>query len=170
MKRVLLLNASYEVHDVITWKEAVMQMVNGKAKKPSGHDEYHDIKLVGGAVFKLPTVLILITYVRVPFKSISISKENVLRRDSFECQYCGTRLTSKSGTIDHVFPTSRGGKHKWGNVVAACRKCNCAKDNRTPEEAGMKLRCRPFIPQRDVMIITAIDLRTHKTWQRWIMT
>ena len=86
------------------------------------------------------------------------------------CQFCGQKLRSAEGTIDHVVPTSRGGKHAWGNVVAACKKCNNHKDNRTPDEAGMKLACRPFVPTHDLLIMTAYDLRTNRSWTRWIMT
>jgi 5-methylcytosine-specific restriction endonuclease McrA len=166
--KVLLLNNSEEVISVITWQDAVIKYVTGKAKKPYGHDEFYDIR-TSSMIFKLPTVLMLVTYVRIPHKSISITKENVLRRDGFECQYCGRKLTTNTGTIDHVQPTSRGGKHSWANVVASCVKCNNTKDNRMPEEAGMKTRCRPYVPTSDLLLITAVDLHTKKSWSRWVM-
>lgn len=167
-RRVLLLDSGYQVHDVVSWQNAVVKYVNGKAVKPRGHDEYYDIATTTVA-FQLPTVLVLVTRVRIPYKRIAVTRENVLRRDNFECQYCGERLTGSTGTVDHVVPTSRGGKHKWGNVVSACRSCNTAKDNRTPQEAGLGLRCRPFVPTRDVIKLTMVDLKTHETWTRWIM-
>ena len=34
----------------------------------------------------------------------------------------------------------------WVNVVAACKRCNHFKQNRTPEEAGMELLALPFEP------------------------
>ena len=169
MKKVLLLNKSEEIVSVINWQRAAILYVTGKAKAPYGYDDFHDIQTASG-IFKLPTALILVTYVRIPFKHIPITKENVLRRDGHECQYCGVRLHGSTGTIDHVVPTSRGGKHAWANVVAACKSCNNRKDNRIPDEAGMKLRCRPFVPTHDLMIMTAFDLRTNRSWTRWIMT
>lgn len=30
-------------------------------------------------------------------------------------------------------PQSKGGKHHWENVVAACRDCNAAKDDHLPK-------------------------------------
>jgi len=45
-----------------------------------------------------------------------------------------------------VIPRSRGGTHTWENVVAACRRCNAKKENRTPQEAGFHLARRPFAP------------------------
>ncbi len=47
------------------------------------------------------------------------------------CVYCGSDLDM---TRDHVFPKSRGGAHGDENKVWACRSCNSAKGNRTPEE------------------------------------
>lgn len=167
--KVLLLNKSEEIISLIGWQRAVCLYMAGKATKPYGHEDYYDIKTVSG-IFKLPTALVLITYVRIPHRSFAVNKENVLRRDSYECQYCGKRLTNATGTIDHVVPTSRGGKHHWANVVAACRTCNCTKDNKLPDEAGLKLRCRPFVPKGDILIMTAIDLRSRTTWTRWIMS
>jgi len=34
----------------------------------------------------------------------------------------------------------------WENCVTACRVCNQHKDDRTPDEAGMKLLAVPYIP------------------------
>jgi 5-methylcytosine-specific restriction endonuclease McrA len=72
-----------------------------------------------------------------------LTRRNVLRRDGHRCQYCGghERLT-----LDHVLPKSRGGLDTWDNLVAACVPCNNKKGNRTPEEAQMALRRRPFRP------------------------
>ncbi|HEY6839074.1 MAG TPA: HNH endonuclease, partial [Geobacteraceae bacterium] len=58
------------------------------------------------------------------------------------CQYCGRAAEN----VDHVVPRSRGGPHSWDNVVAACRRCNGKKENRSPDEAGLKLRHPPKIP------------------------
>ena len=66
----------------------------------------------------------------------------VARRDGGRCRYCGA---SACLTFDHVIPLSRCGgfdrnpNWEW-NIVLACKKCNYAKANRTPEEAGMALR------------------------------
>ena len=47
------------------------------------------------------------------------------------CAYCGSE---DDMTRDHVLPKSRGGSHDESNKVWACRSCNSAKGNRTPEE------------------------------------
>lgn len=99
------------------------------------------------AGFQKPKSVELVRYVhtkwvyertgRVPY-----SKEALLRRDRHQCAYCGRRAT----TMDHVIPRCQKGKTTWMNAVAACEACNFAKAGRTPEQAGMKLRTKPFIP------------------------
>lgn len=54
------------------------------------------------------------------------------------CAYCGT--TEGSIHVEHIVPRSRGGTDSWNNRVLACARCNAAKGNRTPAEAGMPLR------------------------------
>lgn len=43
-------------------------------------------------------------------------------------------------------PQSRGGGHTWENLAACCSRCNHTKADRTPEEAGMRLRWIPWRP------------------------
>ena len=166
-KKVLLLNASEEILNVIPWRDAATLVYQGKAKRPYGHDESYEIKTATG-VFVLPTAIVLIKYVRVPYKRAAVNKENVLKRDGYECQYCGKRLTNATGTIDHVYPRSKGGKHTWSNVVAACSPCNNVKDDFTLDECNMKLRCRPFVPTAEMVTMTAVDIRTNQSWTRWV--
>lgn len=73
-----------------------------------------------------------------------ISKRGVLLRDNWKCAYC----FSRADTIDHVIPRSRGGDESWLNKVACCFSCNNKKDDRTPEEAGMVLKFKPYVPTR----------------------
>lgn len=72
-----------------------------------------------------------------------VNRRELLRRDHHTCQYCGS---TKQLTIDHVMPLSKGGKHAWDNVVAACERCNQRKGDRTPLQAGMPLRNQPKAP------------------------
>ena len=60
--------------------------------------------------------------------------------------YCGKEYLDKDLSCDHILPTSRGGQNIWTNVVAACRRCNHFKQDRTPEEAHMELLALPFEP------------------------
>jgi len=91
-----------------------------------------------------PSVIKLSNYIKIPFKSIELSRKNILRRDDHRCQYCGKKTTDL--TIDHIIPKSRGGGDTWENLVTACVRCNNRKGNRTPEEAEMKLLSKPRKP------------------------
>ncbi len=165
--KVLLLNASEEVLDLISWKRAVTLLFSGKARKPSGFEDEYEIKTVNG-VFRLPTAIVLVSYVRIPYKRAAVTKENVLKRDNGVCQYCGKTLTISTVTIDHVFPTSKGGKHDWKNVVASCAKCNSKKADKTLEQSGMTLLSTPFVPVRNMIVLQGINLHNSKTWTRWV--
>ena len=78
---------------------------------------------------------------------MTFSRRNVAKRDHYVCQYCGAQPGAESITIDHVLPRSQGGTSTWTNCVAACSRCNARKGDRTPEQAGMRLRRRPARPE-----------------------
>ena len=144
MRCVLLLNASCEPLKVISWQRAVCMVF---ADKVDILEEYNLIIRSVSFSMKVPSVLRLRRYARLASRSPSFSRENVLARDGYQCQYCGVSLTSKTATLDHVLPSSRGGKTTWENVVTACRSCNGKKGRKTPEEAKMPLRKTPVKPQ-----------------------
>jgi 5-methylcytosine-specific restriction endonuclease McrA len=49
-------------------------------------------------------------------------------------------------TIDHVVPRAQGGQSQWENCVLACVACNKGKADRTPEQAGMRLKHKAVKP------------------------
>jgi len=77
-----------------------------------------------------------------------ISRYMLYKRDNGRCSYCGKEITQKESTIDHVIPKSQGGLNVWENIALSCKKCNCAKDSKTPEQAGMKLLVTPYNPKK----------------------
>jgi 5-methylcytosine-specific restriction endonuclease McrA len=77
------------------------------------------------------------------WKIPAVSRREVFRRDRHVCQYCGS---THPLTLDHVLPRSRGGLHRWENVVTACVTCNGRKGDRTPQEANMPLKSLPKAP------------------------
>ncbi|MCA9065923.1 MAG: HNH endonuclease [Planctomycetaceae bacterium] len=95
---------------------------------------------------RVPEVITLTHYDRLPVKVVAFSRRNVFKRDNHTCQYCGRRPGSEELTIDHVIPRSHGGVSSWSNCVLACIECNTFKANRTPEQAGMPLRKSPVRP------------------------
>jgi hypothetical protein len=75
-----------------------------------------------------------------------LTNRTLFQRDRNLCLYCGQQFPYSYLTRDHVMPASRGGAAIWENCVTACRSCNQKKDDRTPEEANMKLLAVPYTP------------------------
>ncbi len=77
----------------------------------------------------------------------TLTNRALFKRDLWTCAYCGSVHPNGVGlTRDHIMPRSRGGTCAWQSVISACRSCNGRKDCRTPEEAGMPLLFRPYVP------------------------
>jgi 5-methylcytosine-specific restriction endonuclease McrA len=95
---------------------------------------------------RLPSVIRLLEYRRIPHQTRALSRKNILMRDRYTCQYCLRSSPAIELTLDHVVPRSRAGETTWENLVACCHQCNNRKGNRTPDESGMKLvrAPRPF--------------------------
>ena len=95
---------------------------------------------------RVPEVVTLTKYDRLPTNAVTFSRRNVFKRDRFTCQYCGVQPGSEELTIDHVVPRAQGGTSTWTNCVLACIECNARKADRTPEQARMPLRSQPERP------------------------
>ena len=141
MQSALVLNATYEPLSVVSSRRAICLVLGDKADLIE-----HDESFLRSERLSLPnpSVIRLRYVVKVPYhRRTSLSRRAVFARDDNRCQYCAGIADS----LDHVMPRSRGGLHIWENVVAACRKCNLGKRDRTPDEAGMKLAKTPLIPK-----------------------
>lgn len=62
----------------------------------------------------------------------------IFRRDKYRCHYCGLKLTSRTATIDHITPLSKGGDDSPQNLVTSCMKCNAIKANKIIRPGRMK--------------------------------
>ena len=139
-KPVLVLNASYEPINVCAARRALVLILKGVASAEEEHLLYvHS----GRRELKLPSVIRLLEYRRIPHQTRALSRKNILMRDRFTCQYCQKTLPSGELTLDHVIPRSRAGESTWENLVTCCNPCNNRKGNRTPDEAGFKLMRQP---------------------------
>ena len=97
--------------------------------------------------FRVPEVVTLTKFDRLPTASVTFSRRNVFKRDRFTCQYCGKQPGSDDLTIDHIVPRAHGGESSWTNCVLACTDCNKHKADRTPKQAHMRLRKDPVRPK-----------------------
>src|SRR6516165_2336988 len=140
---VLVLNASYEPINVCAARRAIVLVLKGVAmtEEENGHF-LHAARLA----MRVPSVIRLLEYRRIPHQTRALSRKNILLRDRNTCQYCGAVHAAAELTLDHVIPRSRGGSSTWENLVACCHPCNRKKGTRLPHEAEMRpLRePRPF--------------------------
>ncbi|HYZ86542.1 MAG TPA: HNH endonuclease [Bryobacteraceae bacterium] len=140
---VLVLNASFEPINICAARRALVLVLKGVAScEEHASIEVHSTR----QQMKMPSVIRLLEYRRIPHQTRALSRKNILMRDRYTCQYCLKVSHSGDLTLDHVIPRSRHGETTWENLVACCHHCNNKKGNRTPEEAGMKLARppRPF--------------------------
>ncbi len=137
---VLVLNASYEPINICAARRAIVLVLKGVAmtEEENGHF-LHAARMA----MRVPSVIRLLEYRRIPHQTRALSRKNILLRDRNTCQYCGKSLPSSDLTLDHVTPRSRGGLSTWENLVACCHPCNRTKGNQLVAEAGMKLLREP---------------------------
>jgi 5-methylcytosine-specific restriction endonuclease McrA len=143
VRRVLLLNVTYEPLTTVGLRRAVCLVLGGKAEVV--HDDGAGAVLHAASVALVtPSVIRLRRYVRIPYRNrVPLTRAALMRRDNYRCAYCGHRAE----TIDHVIPRSRGGQHAWENCVASCTICNHRKADRLLEELGWTLAVPPVVPR-----------------------
>jgi len=138
---VVVFSQNYLPISRVNVKRAIALLMLGKA-------EALDFGQETELFVRSPNIVITVPfYIRLTFTSTEriwkippVNRREVLRRDNYACQYCGS---SKRLTIDRVIPLSKGGLHTWNNVVTACEQCNQYKSDRTPHQAGMLLHSKP---------------------------
>lgn len=159
---VLVLNQDYRALTICSVQRATILILLQKAELVNATDG----RFIRSPSFAVPwpSVVRLRAYVSIPYKRITLTRKNVMRRDHHRCQYCGEK---DSLTIDHVHPKSRGGKDTWENLVTACVPCNNRKGSRTPEEAKLTLKRKPFRPSH-VMFIRDFVGTVDEGWKPYL--
>lgn len=166
MNRVLVLDQGYQPHRIVSWQRAVTMLFSGIVEVVEEYDE--DIRSVSITI-KMPAVVRLLRYIGRK-RSVKFSRINVATRDKFRCQYCGTKHPLKKLNYDHVVPRCQGGRTTWENIVMACYPCNDRKRNRTPAQAGMRLRNKPVKPKHLPVVTFRIDPQATlpDQWANWV--
>lgn len=160
--RVLVLNQDFSPLMVCSVERAFILVYLNKSEmvRPANGHKLHSIT----RTFPMPSVIRLNRYVNAPYKGVNLTRQNIFKRDNFECQFCGTK---KDLTLDHVVPSSRGGAHSWLNLVTACKRCNAKKGDFTPEEAGMQLIRRPYKPSYAIFLRDVSGM-SHREWDEFL--
>lgn len=118
--------------------------------------------------YKIPKVIILCKYDKVPKKRPAFSTRNIWIRDKGMCAYTGKKLKPEEGNIDHLIPKSKGGQTTWTNCVLAHRDVNAKKADKTPEEAGLKLLITPTQPKELPVTFSIKNKHKIKEWNYFL--
>ena len=127
------LDSQYQTFDFDSWADL---------KAYEGEDCIRTVK----SVLRIPRVLVLHAFNKIPQRKTRFSRRNIYTRDQFTCQYCTKVFPRHKLNLDHVIPKVQGGKTTWENIVCSCIDCNMRKGGRTPEQAGMRLMRKPRCP------------------------
>ncbi|MFN8628451.1 MAG: HNH endonuclease [Candidatus Binatia bacterium] len=182
--KVLVLNRSYLPIHVTSVRRAFSLLYQGIAC--AVNEQYHtfdfdswsdlsvsvhndSIGLVGRAI-RVPRVILLLAFDRLPRRQVRFSRFNIYTRDRNTCQYCGRQFRRSELNLDHVVPRSQGGTSHWENVVCSCHVCNRRKGGRTPEQAGMHLLRSPRRPEWTPFLLENFSLLHYEEWMPFLST
>ena len=125
----------YQTHDFGSWLESSAKGLADEA-----------IRSVSFAM-RIPKVIVLAVYDRLPSKEVKFTRHNVFLRDHHICQYCERKFAEQDLNLDHVIPRDKGGETRWDNIVTSCFSCNNLKANKLPHEANMYPANKPRAPR-----------------------
>ena len=117
---------------------------------------------------RIPKIIVLRGFDRLPKKEVKFSRQNVFQRDNHTCQYCGRQADRRELNLDHVLPRDRGGQTTWENVVCSCLSCNTRKGNRLPQEANMMLLRKPKKPRWHPLSAFVLGPQHDASWKRFV--
>ena len=132
--------------------------------EPDGHDWVSTVNFY----IAVPRIIRLLFYDRLPQNDVKFNRRNIFARDKNRCQYCGKRYPTNELSLDHVVPSSMGGKSVWENVVCACTDCNVKKGGRTPTEARMTLVQKPAKPRHNPLVHIHLGQSRYRSWQQFL--
>ncbi len=133
----------------------------------SDENQYESIKTVSLEI-RVPKIIRLVVYDKLPKANIKFNRKNIFARDQNRCQYCGKKFPMSELSLDHVIPRTQGGTSNWKNIVCACTNCNKHKGGRRPEEAGMKLICKPVKPRHCPIIQLKLGSNKYNSWKQFL--
>lgn len=182
--QVLVVNRSMQAVHITSARRAFVLLFTDVARALDEHWVGHDFRSwasvsardgepafgTARGPIRIPRVLQLIDYDRMPRATVRLSRRNIFLRDAYTCQYCGNRSSARDLNLDHVMPRSRGGPTSWENIVCSCRVCNLEKGGRTPAEAGMKLLRKPARPRWSPVLALAFTPSRPREWEPFLST
>lgn len=154
---VIIEPESFDTHDLLSWNDI-----------SRAHIRFGEVLIRSPRLALVPPEVILLkTYEGEGGRAVVFSRKNLFKRDRYTCQYCGIQPGPEELTVDHVVPRSRGGVSSWENCVLACVECNKRKADRTPAQAGLKMRKTPRKPSWKALVqVPARDRR--ESWDKFL--
>ena len=113
-----------------------------------------DIVRTPRTTIRLPRVILLTYFDRLPCKELKLTRNNVFTREELN--------------LDHVIPRDHGGKTTWENIVCSCIPCNSRKANRLPHEAHMRLIRKPVRPKWRPVISLVLGNQERERWKDFL--
>ncbi|QYY35689.1 HNH endonuclease [Ruficoccus sp. ZRK36] len=188
-RRVLVLNRLWQAVNIVGVKRALSLLMQEHAQVIETSDgnfnildagQWIDYSLAnppqsdGEAIhtirlrLRLPHVMLLRQYDKVPTKEVKFNRQNVFERDGYVCQYCGGHFHERDLNLDHIIPRDVGGRTTWENIVTSCIKCNTRKANRLPHQAGMHLNRKPNRPRWKPFVQTVPADNREDGWEYFL--
>lgn len=184
---VLVLNRLWQAVNVCSVRRAMSLLFQGHAQVVLGDDygdfqtfnfgewrgfsleQPHDDSIATVSLrLRVPRVILLLVYDRLPRKEVKFTRHNIFERDRNTCQYCGKTFDRTDLNLDHVIPKNRGGPTTWENIVCSCVPCNTRKGHRTPREARMALIRKPKRPKWRPFVQLNVGLKAHDSWKHFL--
>jgi len=188
-QRVLILNRLWQAVNIVGVHRAFSLLMQDHAQVI--HTRDGSFRLLGGADWlalsrdeppeegeavvatvqrniRVPKVLLLRRYDRLPVQEVKFTRENLFERDRYRCQYCGNAYDARHLNLDHVIPRDKGGRTSWENIVTSCVKCNSRKANRLPHQANMRLIRKPERPRMRPFVSTLVDGDCDADWATFV--
>ncbi|MDF9826176.1 5-methylcytosine-specific restriction endonuclease McrA [Ereboglobus sp. PH5-10] len=186
---VLVLNRLWQAINVIGAKRAFALLARGHAQVVHHHEEdFHTFSMMDWIDFshhnppltdneivhtptrriRLPRVILLTFFDKLPCKELKLTRNNVFERDKNQCQYCAKIFPREELNLDHVIPRHHNGRTTWENIVCSCIRCNTRKANRLPHEAGMRLIRKPQKPKWRPVISLMLSRHDREMWKDYL--
>ena len=157
-------DGQYNSYDFTSWVD--VSVFKAECELPN-EDRYESIKTFSLEV-RVPKIIRLVVYDKLPKATVKFNRKNIFARDKNRCQYCGKKVPTSELSLDHVIPRTQGGTSNWKNIVCACTNCNKHKGGRRPEEAGMKLICKPVKPNHCPLIQLKLGSNKYNSWKQFL--
>ena len=136
--KTLVIDTSYMARSIISTERAFVVSYKGNADVIAEYPETFGV-VNPNLIINKPSIIKVYTYVKSTYQKVPLTRDNIFKRDGYECVYCNESFKRTNLTLDHVIPQSKGGPNTWENLVTACKPCNNEKADLTLKEYGKKI-------------------------------